>query len=315
MRKLIAFLFLLTAPPVSAQFMDGQYMGWFPNTDDNFLNELYKKDIKFYTHPNAFQTASETGHLLIASDFKLAATDRSSFGNANFEFPWKKTSGLKDDMNAKVMRFVHFAGPITYWKQRYVVKVSPNQDVFPIYMWSYHPGTVFGELMFVTDPEGNDYVFEVRTREKQADGSWKPRTFVPSITTSGTTPKMFAGVVFGKKVEYDLEDIGEVNPNILKGVKFVRGETTWTSSSNRSIVPKDYTGAQAKCATCHETVGKHVWDFSITREWYGHVRGSDQIFSFLPLDHATIIRGNAGPTPRPDPKLVEMGLLKPWQGE
>lgn len=60
------------------------------------------------------------------------------------------------------------------------------------------------------------------------------------------------------------------------------------------IVPKQYRASHIaanskSCMRCHDTVQKHADDFqpflspNIPRDWYGRVRGSDNIFSFHPF--------------------------------
>ena len=42
------------------------------------------------------------------------------------------------------------------------------------------------------------------------------------------------------------------------------------------------------CHKCHNTVQRSARMFTPDREWYGKVRGSDQIFSFHPVDPRSI---------------------------
>lgn len=65
------------------------------------------------------------------------------------------------------------------------------------------------------------------------------------------------------------------------------------SASRFGIVPPDYNGGYLRvsvksCGSCHETVGTHAVALDARRDWYGHVRGSDRIFSWHPFDQSSI---------------------------
>jgi hypothetical protein len=79
-----------------------------------------------------------------------------------------------------------------------------------------------------------------------------------------------------------------------------------------NVVPPAYNAAYLKvsnsaCNTCHSTVQKLVDDFDFVRDWYGHVRGSDKIFSFHPFDPECIAPygGYKEPKLRKDLPLVK----------
>lgn len=96
-----------------------------------------------------------------------------------------------------------------------------------------------------------------------------------------------------------------------------------TTDAAFHIVPQGYTGGFFKvsnksCMTCHETTLCHADEFHPnlgagtpgSRDWYGHVRGSDGIFSFHPFDPACI-SGNGFTTPiRLNPELITAGLVR-----
>lgn len=50
---------------------------------------------------------------------------------------------------------------------------------------------------------------------------------------------------------------------------------------------------QTSCKRCHESAGQHVSEFDEPRQWYGFIRGSDQILSFHPVQ-PSCISGNGG---------------------
>lgn len=66
-----------------------------------------------------------------------------------------------------------------------------------------------------------------------------------------------------------------------------------TTEAAWHIVPRNYDGgfieaSTESCARCHDSVGRHARDFDRGRDWYGHVRGGDGIFSYTPIDFACV---------------------------
>lgn len=83
------------------------------------------------------------------------------------------------------------------------------------------------------------------------------------------------------------------------------------------IVPRNYLGgfvevSSASCMRCHDSTLKHARDFQPFRDWYGRVRGSDNIFSFHIFDLGSISYNGFGREPRLRQELVNAGLLKHW---
>lgn len=61
-----------------------------------------------------------------------------------------------------------------------------------------------------------------------------------------------------------------------------------TTAASFNIVPANYDAGfvavdRVSCARCHDSTSKPVSDFNPGRDWYGHIRGSDGIFSFHPF--------------------------------
>lgn len=85
-----------------------------------------------------------------------------------------------------------------------------------------------------------------------------------------------------------------------------------TATHQESIVPPKYLATflgtdRESCANCHQHTLRHVDRFSHD-EWYGYVRGSDGIFSFHPIEAASI-----GPPDKPvrfNSTLVEAGMVE-----
>src|SRR5262249_9666498 len=96
----------------------------------------------------------------------------------NHEFPWGKPAGLRVSPNAKSVKFVYFPPdkPIVWWREQ-----LPNDRRGASYVWRYPNGTVFGEVLLVTDPDGYDHTFELRTRLRQENG-WTTNAFRPFTT-------------------------------------------------------------------------------------------------------------------------------------
>jgi len=82
-----------------------------------------------------------------------------------------------------------------------------------------------------------------------------------------------------------------------------------------NIVPPNYEGTfmgtdTDSCKRCHEHTLKHVDVFDNQRDWYGRVRGSDQIFTWHPIDPGSIAY-NGGTIPaRLRQSFVQAGIVE-----
>lgn len=88
-----------------------------------------------------------------------------------------------------------------------------------------------------------------------------------------------------------------------------------TTQASFHIVPRNYDAGfiavdQDSCSRCHNSVNRHVDEFDSRRDWYGRVRGSDQIFSFHPFEPGSISYNGFSSTPRMRHALVRAGLLE-----
>jgi hypothetical protein len=93
-----------------------------------------------------------------------------------------------------------------------------------------------------------------------------------------------------------------------------------TTDADFHIVPKDYQGnfvevSSKSCMRCHDSTLKHARDFQAFRDWYGRVRGSDNIFSFHIFEPGSISYNGFGREPNLRQDLIDAGLLKHWQDE
>jgi hypothetical protein len=77
----------------------------------------------------------------------------------------------------------------------------------------------------------------------------------------------------------------------------VGGNGAWayapTTQSRFHVVPANYDAGFVEvsgrsCQRCHNTCNQHVNRFNFGRDWYGHIRGSDGIFSFHPFEPSTV---------------------------
>lgn len=81
-----------------------------------------------------------------------------------------------------------------------------------------------------------------------------------------------------------------------------------------NFVPSNHWGAFAgnereSCMKCHDSTNQHVTVFEQPRGWYGRVRGSDGIFSFHPVEPASI-SSNGGAVPvRIRQSLIDGGFV------
>lgn len=71
-----------------------------------------------------------------------------------------------------------------------------------------------------------------------------------------------------------------------------------TTKADFHIIPQNYKGTflgtdTESCKNCHSATLKHATHFDAPRQWYGHVRGSDGIFSFHPVDPSCVANNGA----------------------
>jgi hypothetical protein len=87
-----------------------------------------------------------------------------------------------------------------------------------------------------------------------------------------------------------------------------------TTDLDGQIVPKHYAASVVgtnvdSCAKCHDGVQKHARFFHVSRGWYGHVRGSDKIFSFHPMEPGSVSRNGASFSPQLRRQFVASGVV------
>jgi hypothetical protein len=311
------------------------YTKIMPSSDDGFLDKIkVNPDLVWYdreTVPPIHQhwrkadigIAFEFG--LVPDKINISAEKTEPFGNPNREFPWLVTAGT--DEKTSVINFVVLSKEVTMeWKQ---VTAGNYDKNWPILTWTYPIGTIFGEVIFVVDPNNNKIPCEVRIRRKSETG-WLATAYRPFPTSDdlrdacldidkadreiiiNALDKPTTKLLTFKNNHPDLtiidekatlEYLPEIKPSsvkILLNRKFKNAlGSEWrktnppthapTTESNFHIVPKNYEAAAIEvstksCSRCHDSVAKEAADFDVKRDWYGHVRGSDAIFTFHPFD-------------------------------
>jgi hypothetical protein len=90
-----------------------------------------------------------------------------------------------------------------------------------------------------------------------------------------------------------------------------------TSLEAFSLVPKDYQGTfmgtdTDSCKRCHEHTLRHVDQFDSVRQWYGRVRGADQIFTWHPIDPSSISYNGAARQVRLRQAFIDAGMVEPY---
>jgi hypothetical protein len=86
------------------------------------------------------------------------------------------------------------------------------------------------------------------------------------------------------------------------------------------IVPAGYAGGfidvnPESCARCHDSVGKQAQHFEFARDWYGRVRGSDDIFSFHPFSLGSISPNGIGRPVHMRPELLKAKVLERFDAD
>lgn len=232
-----------------------------------------------YDLPRAYQY-NNTLH----SAYYNIAGSLDQFGNGNREFPWDQTGGLIHPI--KTDKFIHLPGPVVWYKEKGIIR------------WVFPTGTIFTEKLKLR----SGVVFQVRVREKVGK-EWAFHVLQPFNSLEALNERVISpikeelkeyivqGTVFRDTVHI-LPEIIEAN-FLLNNTKFedVFG-SIWTPNtlSDNSIVPRDNILFIVKdsCVSCHKNTSLDVNVFDRSRDWYGNIRGDDQIFSWYPFDPSCI---------------------------
>lgn len=96
-----------------------------------------------------------------------------------------------------------------------------------------------------------------------------------------------------------------------------------TTTARWHVVPRNYQAGfievgETSCTRCHQSANKHANDFedvfSSGRQWYGRVRGADQIFSFHPFSPSCISHTGASVPVQMRRELTASGIIAPFDG-
>ncbi|MBM4072551.1 MAG: hypothetical protein FJ271_27015 [Planctomycetes bacterium] len=199
------------------------YLSFWPKSNDAWLNNLKKQDLIFYNDevmPAAYQDWDGALQGLHSPSYNISAVRSEPIGNANREFPWGSPAGLHRSSNHKAFRFAYFpkGSSIYYWRQRLA------RDTGASFVWQYPAGTTFGEVLFVTDPDGSDHTFELRTRTRSEKG-WTMNAFRPFTTQAELAARV-------KQLVPDWQKKPEL-------VKIVKGESDVEEAAWRVVNPHD----------------------------------------------------------------------------
>jgi hypothetical protein len=138
------------------------YFSFWPKSKDPYLANL-KKRVYWYELPKVAQV---DGQVVAVSQLQLTA---------NNEFPWNETAGLVPGTNAKKIHFTNVDRALPVLDKT----VVQNGDFY--HERYFQEGTVFGELVLVTDPSGYDHpsFLRIRTRHKNED---RIKVYKPTVT-------------------------------------------------------------------------------------------------------------------------------------
>ncbi len=265
----------------------------FPTLDNEDMNAIINHPTKTYWYdlPRAHQKGQFGG--LLSSYYNIAGRlDR--FGNGNREFPWNKPGGLLSSTNSgKGKRFIYLPKPVVWYKKGNLVR------------WTFPTGTIVGESLELRTRYGQELPYQVRIREK-AGGSWIFLVFQPFDSVESLSMALERSimvnlrehVVSGTKFKDFVEILPEISktPKLLTTTIFKEADIgfVWTpdTESDLCIVPKNNMIfiTNDSCVSCHKNTSLHIRrDFpEINRDWYGHIRGDDQIFSWYPFNPSCI---------------------------
>jgi hypothetical protein len=314
--------------------------------------------------PRAYQMWSGDLQGVHSPYYNISANGSEPYGNGNREFPWGAPAGTHRTKDVEAFRFIWLPRdendkplPVVWYRKR--LKGDSNKG----YAWTYPVGTIVGEVLAMTGPDGYAYGFEMRTRTREY-GYWDVDVMRPYPTSAALARRI-------KELRPDWEE----QPNLVRELEHLEGPITlksktladkqparhpfvqtmgvdtlpaiednklvgellagatfhsavgevWRESTTGvktyaptatafNIVPVNYDAGfvqidRTSCMRCHDSVARPVSDFNAGRDWYGHVRGSDGIFSFHPFAPESISDNGIGRTVKMRPELEKAGVI------
>lgn len=133
-------------------------------------------------------------------------------GNPNRDpFPWAVTAGFSPETKAKSHKFFCLpkGSAVEYWKE------SDGS-----YRWSYPTGFLVGEVLTVSDSNGTEHAFEVRTRRVRVNGTHTPEIYKPffnAVQLDAELKKRWPGKSWAKGMEGDGEATRLRNMHTVNG--------------------------------------------------------------------------------------------------
>lgn len=285
------------------------------------------------------------------ADWNISANPKRLPGNRisggpGQEFPWQHPFGIDHAEGVETFKFLWLPPQTAIrWYQEQLSRDGPQSAT---YRWSFPVGTIFGEVLSVTSPEGWSKPFELRVRRKLVSRDWRPDVLRPvadraeydhlvpeakgqgqqrTVTLRNDHPRK---IIDSTGVEDVLPPLapGRVKELLARTFRSVR-DRQWVagghapgSDSQFHIVPRGYTGAAvavstASCARCHRTaLQAHPGEFGpFGRDWYGRVPGDDQTISFHVFDPASVSSRGVPQFVSINQRMVKAGILKHWDQE
>lgn len=153
------------------------YRQLLPEVDDPHLAAVLESpSLILYTEreiPRAYQFFDGAFPGIHSAYYNISANDSEPFGNGNREFPWGEPAGTHRAANVKTFRFLHLPRD-EQGRLRPIVWHNQGGG----YAWTYPVGAVVGEVLSMRGPDGYDYTFELRIREREV-GDWSVDVFRP----------------------------------------------------------------------------------------------------------------------------------------
>jgi hypothetical protein len=321
--------------------------------------------------PRAYQMWSGDLQGIHSPYYNISANGSEPYGNGNREFPWGAPAGTHRTKDVEAFRFLWLPRdengkplPVVWYRKR--LRGDSNKG----YAWTYPVGTIVGEVLAMTGPDGYAYGFELRTRTREY-GYWDVDVLRPYPTSAALARRI-----------KELRPDWEAEPNLVREIEHLEGPITlksktladkqparrpfvqtmgvdtlpaiddnklvgelltgatfhsatgevWrestagvktyapTTTAGFNIVPANYDAGfvqidRTSCMRCHDSVARPVSDFNAGRDWYGHVRGSDGIFSFHPFAPESISDNGIGRAVKMRPELEKAGVIAKYDPE
>ena len=275
--------------------------------------------------------------------FYKIGPDPFGYGNANREWPWSDPNTLPDN-DPNVVNRVGLLLPgkpvVVYLSTRKLMDFS--RPTVTVYAWKFPVGTDVFEVVY-NKVDGKFAPFKLLRATKNHAGGWDRKAYRPfpsaaeyaeavgepvrieSFRAGRLSNRHPAKKTFtGREVALAPLPPSRVYKLLMNtpfkeclGKDFYKGAFAPTSNHPGQIVPRGYVGGyfsgkQEDCQQCHRDTLTHASLHEPGRDWYGFVRGSDEVFSFNPFSYASVGKSGEGPPPALNPTLVSRGVVK-WR--